>query len=106
MNTLISLKKAVIILILFLFNSSVYSQNSKDKPMTNRAQTNNGTNVLVLKKHTISIGGGVTSGSNYVVTSSIGQIDAGHITTGSFYQFNGGILAASNNDLIFKDGFE
>jgi hypothetical protein len=106
MKTLTNLKVAVIISILSLFNSAVYSQNNHEKPATKSSKMNKGAITLFLKKYTLSIGGGDISGSNYVVTSSVGQIDAGHITTGGDYQFIGGILAAPRNNQLFKDGFE
>jgi hypothetical protein len=67
-----------------------------------------GTTTYEITKHTISSGGGRMSGGIYTVETSIGQIDAGHNTSGGIYQFNGGFLAGetTNNDIIFKDGFE
>lgn len=76
-----------------------------ENEQTNPKQTK-GVTTHILIKNTLSIGGGEISGSNYAVTSSIGQFDAGHITTGGDYQFIGGILAAPRNNLLFKDGFE
>ncbi|MBL4660423.1 MAG: hypothetical protein JKY19_08705 [Alcanivoracaceae bacterium] len=58
-----------------------------------------------ITKHIISSGGGEVSGGGYAVTSSIGQADAGHDTSGGGYEFNGGLLS-SNSDLIFKNGYE
>lgn len=106
MKTLTILKMAVIFVLLVMLNSAVYSQNSNGKPIKNPLQTNQGTGNFVLNKHTISVGGGEISGMNYVVVGSIGQIDAGHITTAGGYQFIGGILAAPRNNELFKNGFE
>ncbi|MFK5894369.1 MAG: hypothetical protein QM504_14195 [Pseudomonadota bacterium] len=88
----------LIILLLISFNS--IGENKK----TVLNQTKGTTPLLI--KHTLSAGGGKMSGSNYVVISSIGQLDAGHIATGGGQQFIGGILAAPRNPEIFKDGFE
>ena len=59
-----------------------------------------------LKTHTLSVGGGNMSGGIYSITTSIGQIDAGHQAAGDSYAFNGGILAKLDTDVIFDDGFE
>ena len=61
-----------------------------------------------ITKHTISSGGGQISGGVYTAVTSIGQIDAGHNSSGGTYEFIGGFLAGAttNNDMIFKDGFE
>ncbi len=50
----------------------------------------NGTVVYELSKYTVSSSGGLMTGNVYSVTSSIGQIDAGHNTTGGNYEFDGG----------------
>jgi len=65
-----------------------------------------------IRKHTISNGGGVITSSNgdFRITSSIGQIDAGHNTntSGISYIFHGGFLTSPNSqsESIFKNGFE
>ncbi|MBL4774318.1 MAG: hypothetical protein JKX98_12290 [Alcanivoracaceae bacterium] len=59
-----------------------------------------------LKTHTLSVGGGDMSGGIYSITTSIGQLDAGHQAAGGSYVFNGGILAKPDRDQIFDDGFE
>lgn len=79
------------------------SQNNSQK--NESSENTQGVNYH-LSKHTVSSGGGLISGGIYVVTSSIGQIDAGHQTNGKNYQFNGGLLAQSGNDLIFRNSFE
>jgi len=78
-------------------------QNSALKKDSNEAIKSSNYHLV---KTTISSGGGVTSGGVYSVTSSMGQIDAGHNASGGSYQFNGGLLAQSGNDLIFKNSFE
>ena len=67
-----------------------------------------GTTTYEITKHTISSGGGQISGGVYTLVTSIGQIDAGHNTTGGIYEFNGGFLAGATNteDTIFTNGFE
>lgn len=67
-----------------------------------------GTTTYQISKHTISSGGGVISGGGYKVITSIGQIDAGHNSSGGIYEYSGGFLAgtSTNNINIFKDGFE
>jgi len=73
--------------------------------LSEEPNTNNGNVSYALIKHTISSGGGVSTGGVYSITSSIGQIDAGHDASGGGYEFNGGLLS-SNSDLIFKNRFE
>jgi len=83
------------VLMLLLFTVSVFAEIK-------------GTTTYEITKHTFSSGGGLMSGGGYTVVTSIGQIDAGHNTTGGTYEFNGGFLAGvtTNNDTIFKDSFE
>jgi len=67
-----------------------------------------GTTTYEITKHTISSGGGQISGGVYTLVTSIGQIDAGHNTTGGIYEFNGGFLTTSTPtaEIIFKNDFE
>ncbi len=46
------------------------------------------------------------SGGIYSVTTSIGQMDAGHFAVGGSHEFNGGILAKPTRGSIFRDSFE
>ena len=96
-------KKSISVLLVFLM--AVYSQNLKSQHSSEQNKSQSGI-VLELKAQNISSGGGVISGGNYSVTSSIAQIDAGHNTSGGDYQFKGGFLNGSNDDLIFKNGFD
>ncbi len=59
-----------------------------------------------LKTHTLSAGGGNMSGGIYLVTTSIGQLDAGHQAAGGSYAFNDGILAKADTNRLFDDSFE
>jgi hypothetical protein len=93
--------KLITLIFFTLISFNGAGENEQTRPKQNKGIT---THILI--KNTLSIGGGDISGSNYVVTSSIGQIDAGHITTGGDYQFIGGILAAPRTNQLFKDGFE
>ncbi len=86
--------------------SALFSVASLAKKQATNLNKPNGINSNSLIKQTFSTGGGKMSGNNYVVISSIGQIDAGHITTGGGQQFIGGILAAPRNNELFKDDFE
>jgi hypothetical protein len=89
-----------------LITIALISFNCAGKNEQTSPNKTKGTTTHILIKNTLSIGGGEMSGSNYVVTSSVGQIDAGHIATSGDYQFIGGILAAPRNNQLFKDGFE
>lgn len=89
----------MVFFLILSFNSFTENKNSGTNLIT-------GTGTHIQTKHTLSAAGGEMSGINYRVTSSIAQIDAGHITTGGDYQFIGGILAAPRSTEIFKNGFE
>ena len=60
-----------------------------------------------IAKYTINSGGSkMTSSSGYELNASIGQIDAvSNLTSPNNYSLKGGFWA-SNNDLIYKNGFE
>lgn len=90
--------KLLILIPLFLMSASTVLDAE------NNNQTN-GTVTYKINKYTISSGGGVSTGGIYSLTSSIGQIDAGHNASGGVYEFKGGFLTGSS-DLIFKNGFE
>lgn len=96
-----NMKNKLVILVLIFVSISSFGQNKKIP-----SKQTQGVSVNVLIKNTLSTAGGDISGINYTVTSSIGQIDAGHISNGGSYQFIGGILAAPRNNQLFKNGFE
>lgn len=58
-----------------------------------------------MKKHTINSGGQTSTGGNYQVSGSIGQVDASNELAGGNFSLNGGFWHPEN-DLIFKNGFE
>jgi hypothetical protein len=101
MNLLAKLKRFIFVLLIVLVSfNSIGTTTSKNSNHIKGFNTN------VLTKHTLSNGGGKMSGNTYEVTTSIGQLDAGHNTTGGGFQFVGGILAVPRNNQLFKDGFE
>ena len=71
-----------------------------------------GSSVAQIKKIKSSInnGGSTISGGNFVIKSTIGQIDASSILTGENFKVNGGfwhpLTETENLELIFKNGFE
>ena len=79
--------------------------NIKAKDFIEKSTDNTGF-TYALTKRNISSGGGVVTGGVYTVTSSLAQIDAGHNAIGGDYQFKGGFLNQSNDDLIFKNSFD
>ncbi len=86
-----------------LLSSFVVFSQAKFTQVTNQTQ---GTPTYAIKKYVISSGGGVITGRGFTLTSSIGQIDAGHNTTGvGGFTLRGGFLQ-QRTDLIFKNGFE
>jgi hypothetical protein len=58
-----------------------------------------------IRKYTINNGGGKSSGGDYSLNASIGQVDASAPKSGGGYTLNAGFWQ-ENNDLIFKNGFE
>lgn len=98
------MKSRKILLVLILTSTLSISENNMQNN-TQSHQNPEGSSLYEIKKYTISSGGGVISAGNFSVTSSIGQIDAGHVATAGVYKFKGGILT-ENTDLIFKNGFE
>ena len=60
-----------------------------------------------IKKFSINNGGGVSSGTEFKVSGSIGQSDASSALTGGNFKLTGGFWAnGTNSDIIFKNGFE
>lgn len=97
--------KIKILTIMVLTSMSPIGFSESNQSDTDNHNETKGTGIYEIKKHTISSGGGVSTGGIYSLTSSIGQIDAGHNATGGIYEFNGGFLTG-NSDLIFKNGFD
>jgi len=96
--------KTKIVLVCLLVNSVGMTQIHSKKSDHNNQSSNRGV-TYKMNKYTLSSGGGVITGGNYQLTSSIGQIDAGEKAIGGNYEFRGGFLTGSS-DLIFKNGFE
>ena len=84
-------KKKVLFLVLALVMSQAYGQYE-------------------MRKYSINSGGGKTTGGDYVINSSIGQIDASSVKTGGNYTLNAGFWhpkdTTPQTDLIFTNGFE
>ncbi|MFK8011233.1 MAG: hypothetical protein AB8B80_04275 [Marinicellaceae bacterium] len=60
-----------------------------------------------IDKATTSSSGGTSNGGNIQVKGSIGQAEASNQSTGGVFAINGGIWTKkTNNDIIFKNGFE
>ena len=63
-----------------------------------------------MKKHSINSGGGASTGGNFSLNASIGQVDASDKLTGGVYSLNGGlwhqIQPSNTEELIFNNGFE
>ncbi len=89
-------------LITLICSSTIQSTEVETEDSQQNAQ---GANNYSINKYTLSSGGGVISGGDYQLNSSIGQIDAGEKATGGNYEFRGGFLTGSS-DLIFRNGFE
>lgn len=102
MNDLHILKKSCILITLIFFHG-VSAQKKEHL---------NGGPIYAIEKFTLSNGGGEASEpvvNFYQITGSIGQIDAGHLTSsnGEFYKVSGGFFTVdSSDDIIFKNGFE
>ncbi len=96
--------KINLMLVFFLFTSAGLTDKNRSNVEASDHSQNGGSGYQITK-YTLSSGGGVITGGNYHLTSSIGQLDAGHKATGGNYEFNGGFLS-ENTDLIFKNGFE
>ena len=58
-----------------------------------------------LKKHSINSGGNTSSGGQYMISGSIGQVDANSGFSSANYQLTGGFWQPINDE-IFKNGFE
>ncbi len=98
------------ITVIFLWVRSIgVSQLNRNKSDQHEQIANRGTGYEI-KKFTLSSGGGVITGGNYSLISSIGQIDAGPKAIGGNYEFRGGFLTGNsgngNPDVIFKNSFE
>lgn len=64
-------------------------------------------NVYKIDKATISASGGTSASGNIQIKGSIGQAEASNQSTGGVFTVNGGIWTQeTNNDIIFKNGFE
>lgn len=70
-------------------------------------------NTLSVDWSTIDAGGGTSTGGNYSVSGTIGQVDADPLqpSSGGNFALTGGFWVVANattpaSDLIFKDGFE
>ncbi len=96
--------KLITISVLSLMATFSYGDSQAETQNEAPEQVQGGPTYLI-RKYTISSGGGVITGGDFTITGSIGQIDAGHNATGGIYEFTGGFLAG-NSDLIFKNGFE
>ena len=63
-----------------------------------------------IPKSTIDGGGGRSTGGSFELTGTIGQPDAGQSLTGGNFRLSGGFWPggerATEDDLIFSDGFE
>ncbi len=58
-----------------------------------------------INKHSINSGGNISSGGQYKLSGSIGQVDANSGMSNASYQLNAGFWQ-NTNDNIFKNGFE
>jgi len=70
----------------------------------------NGTGPYAIERYTVDTGGGVSSGGDFSVQGTIGQIDAGPTLFGNPYGIQGGFWPGLNGpafiDRIFQDRFE
>jgi len=93
------------LIILVLIVSTIVMSEIMNMEFEQQTVEAHGAIIYSIRKHTISSAGGVISAGNYIVTSSIGQIDAKHNAFNGIYTFIGGFLQ-QNTDLIFKNNFE
>ncbi len=65
---------------------------------------------FTIQKSTIASGGGKSSGGNFMLTGTIGQVDANDVLEGGDFSLAGGFwnhsLVIPRDDLIFNNGFE
>jgi hypothetical protein len=63
-----------------------------------------------IKRHTIDSGGGQSSGGEFSLHGTIGQLDAGPTLSGASFQLQGGFWPGFNrsviSDILFRDRFE
>lgn len=62
-----------------------------------------------IPKSTIDAGGGLSSGGDFAVTGTIGQVDVSQAISGGGFVLNGGFWpkeAVVRQDALFKDSFE
>jgi hypothetical protein len=70
----------------------------------------NGTGPYAIERYTVDTGGGVSSGGDFSLQGTIGQIDAGPTLFGNPYGVQGGFWPGLNGpafiDRLFRDRFE
>ncbi len=62
--------------------------------------------VFSIEKYSINSGGLVSSSSNFSISGTIAQSDAGVNSISANFSLSGGFWAGGSNDLIFINGFE
>jgi hypothetical protein len=85
------LKTYKLCLTLIMFSTIVVAQSGGD---------------FLVKKSVIASGGGSSSGGSFSINGTIGQASASKETNGGNFSLTGGFWAQTNNDIIFKNGFE
>ena len=86
--------KIKVFIVLMVLNAAVYSQTGGNFTIT---------------KSSIDGGGGVSDGGGFVVSGTIGQIDASNELIGGNFKLTGGYWAQKTiplGDVIFRNGFE
>ena len=88
------IKPIIILVVLLCASALVFAQSSGGD--------------FEITRSTIDNGGGLSSGSEFSLSGTIGQHDANHqISTGGGFALAGGFWAnAFVSDVIFEDGFE
>ena len=62
---------------------------------------------FMMNKSTIANGGGQSSSGDFVLSGSIGQLDASSGLAGGAFSLAGGFWSITvNSDIIYKNGFE
>ncbi len=59
-----------------------------------------------IEKYSINSGGIVSSSSNFSLTGTVAQSDAGTNSSSANFSLSGGFWAGGSNDAIFINGFE
>jgi len=60
-----------------------------------------------LNKSTIASGGGQSSGGDFTLNGTMGQVDASNSISGGDFSLAGGFWSSTiNSDIIYKNGFE